>query len=138
MKKVEHIGIAVKELSKAIPVYEKLLNTNCYKVETVESEKVNTAFLKSGETKIELMESTDPAGVIARFIEKRGEGMHHLAFEVEDIREEMARLKKDGFELIHDQPRPGADQKLVCFIHPKHTFGVLVEICQDTRTGREL
>jgi methylmalonyl-CoA/ethylmalonyl-CoA epimerase len=102
-------------------------------VEAVESEKVTTAFLKKGETKIELLESADPEGVIARFIDKKGEGLHHIAFEVEDILAEMDRLKKEGFQLLSDSPKKGADNKLVCFVHPKTTNGVLIEICQEIR-----
>ena len=131
MQKIEHLGIAVKSLETAIPLFEKLLNTACYKTETVESEKVNTAFFKTGETKIELLESFPGDGVINRFIEKKGEGLHHVAFEVADIHTEMERLKTAGFELLHEQPKPGADNKLICFIHPRHTHGVLVEICQE-------
>ncbi len=133
MIRIEHIGIAVKDLNTSISLYENLLCSDCYKVEVVESEKVTTAFLKKGETKIELLESADPGGVIARFIEKKGEGLHHIAFEVEDIHAEMDRLKKEGFQLLSDQPKPGADNKLVCFVHPKTTNGVLVEICQEIR-----
>ncbi|MBK7432480.1 MAG: methylmalonyl-CoA epimerase [Chitinophagaceae bacterium] len=133
MKKVEHIGIAVRELTTAIPLYEKLLNTPCYKTEPVASEMVNTAFFKTGETKIELLESTDPSGVIARFIEKKGEGLHHIAFDVEDIHAEMERLKQEGFELLNETPKPGADNKLVCFLHPKNTHGVLVELCMERK-----
>ena len=129
MSKLEHIGIAVKSLSTAVPLYEKLLNTTCYKTETVHSEKVNTAFFQTGESKIELLESTDPEGVIAAFIGRKGEGIHHIAFEVENIEEEMERLEKEGFVLLNDQPKPGADNKLVCFLHPKSTNGVLVELC---------
>jgi methylmalonyl-CoA/ethylmalonyl-CoA epimerase len=102
----------------------------------VETEKVNTAFFKKGDTKIELLESTDPEGVIARFIEKKGEGMHHIAFDVEDIETEMERMKKEGFVLLNEIPKKGADNKLVCFLHPKHTNGVLIELCQEI--GREL
>lgn len=131
MQKVEHIGIAIRSLEASVPLFEKLLNSRCYKTEAVESEKVNTAFFDAGGTKIELLESTDPEGVIARFIEKKGEGIHHIAFAVEDIEAEMARLKKEGFILLHDTPQPGADKKLVCFLHPKQTHGVLVELCQD-------
>ncbi len=130
MLKVEHIGIAVKGFTSAVPLYEKLLNTNCYKTETVASEQVNTAFFRQGETKIELLESTDPNGVIARFIEKKGEGIHHIAFEVEDIVAEMARLQAEGFTLLNEKPKKGADNKWVCFVHPKGTNGVLVELCQ--------
>ena len=131
MLKVEHIGIAVKGFSTAIPLYEKLLNTPCYKTETVDSEKVNTAFFRQGDTKIELLESTDPEGVIARFIEKKGEGIHHIAYEVEDIYAEMARMQAEGFTLLQEAPKRGADNKWVCFLHPKDTGGVLVELCQE-------
>jgi methylmalonyl-CoA/ethylmalonyl-CoA epimerase len=129
MLKVEHIGIAVKTFGSAIPLYEKLLNTECYKTETVESERVNTAFFLRGDTKIELLESTDPGGVIAKFIEKKGEGIHHIAFE--DIHAEMERLRSLGFVLLNEEPKKGADNKLICFVHPKNTNGVLVEICQE-------
>src|SRR5690242_6966398 len=118
MLKVEHIGIAVKSLAGSLPLFEKLLNTPCYKTELVETEQVNTAFFKQGETKIELLESTGPDGVIARYIEKKGEGIHHIAFEVADIEAEMARLQAEGFVLLSEQPKPGADNKLVCFLHP--------------------
>lgn len=133
MLKVEHIGIAVKGFATAIPLYEKLLNTVCYKTETVDSEKVNTAFFRQGDTKIELLESTDPEGVIARFIEKKGEGIHHIAFEVTDIQAEMTRLQAEGFTLLNETPKKGADNKLVCFLHPKGTNGVLVELCQEIK-----
>ena len=131
MDKIEHIGIAVRSLEKAIPVYEKLLNTVCYKQETVDDEKVNTAFFQTGESKIELLESTTPDGVINRFIEKKGEGMHHIAFAVKDIKAEMLRLKDSGFQLLNEEPKKGADNKWVCFLHPKNTNGVLIELCQD-------
>jgi methylmalonyl-CoA/ethylmalonyl-CoA epimerase len=131
MKNVEHIGIAVRSLADSIPLFEKLLNTSCYKTETVESEAVKTAFFKTGETKIELLESTTDEGVIRKFVERKGEGIHHLAFEVADIRAEMARLKRDGFILLNEQPKRGADNKLVCFLHPKSTNAVLIEICQE-------
>lgn len=131
MQKAEHIGIAVKDFAVSIPLFEKLLNTGCYKAELVESEKVNTAFFKTGETKIELLQSTDPDGVIAKYIEKKGEGIHHIAFEVPDIEAEMERLKREGFILLNDKPKKGADNKLVCFLHPKATNGVLVELCQQ-------
>jgi methylmalonyl-CoA/ethylmalonyl-CoA epimerase len=124
MLKIEHIGIAVRDFSKAIPLFEKLLDTPCYKTEIVESERVNTAFFQKGESKIELLQSTDP------FIGKKGEGVHHIAFEVADIVSEMARLKAEGFILLNEQPKIGADNKLVCFLHPKDTNGVLVELCQ--------
>jgi methylmalonyl-CoA/ethylmalonyl-CoA epimerase len=131
MRKPEHIGIAVKALSSSIPLFEKLLNTKCYKTELVESENVHTAFFKTGDTKIELLESTVTDGVIAKFIEKKGEGMHHIAFDVEDIYAEMERLKKEGFILLNEKPKDGADNKLVCFLHPKTTNGVLIELCQE-------
>jgi methylmalonyl-CoA/ethylmalonyl-CoA epimerase len=131
MRKVEHIGIAVKDFTTSIPLFEALLNTACYKQETVESENVNTAFFKQGETKIELLQSTDPNGVIAKFIEKKGEGIHHIAFDTNDIFEEMERLKNAGFVLLNEIPKQGADNKLVCFLHPKNTNGVLIELCQE-------
>lgn len=137
MQKVEHIGIAVKSLANSVPLFEKLLNSPCYKTELVDNERVNTAFLKTGETKIELLESTDPDGVIARYIEKKGEGIHHIAFEVADIEAEMKRLKTDGFVLLNETPKMGADNKLVCFLHPKHTNGVLIELCMSVRTPSE-
>jgi methylmalonyl-CoA/ethylmalonyl-CoA epimerase len=134
MQKVEHIGIAVRTLADSVPLFEKLLNSQCYKTERVESEKVNTAFFQKGETKIELLESTEADGVISKFIEKKGEGLHHIAFEVADIESEMERLKNEGFVLLNDKPKPGADNKLVCFIHPKNTNGVLIELCQSVRS----
>jgi methylmalonyl-CoA/ethylmalonyl-CoA epimerase len=127
---VDHIGIAVKDLQVSIPIFEKLLNCACYKKEAVESEKVTTAFLLKNSTKIELLESTDPEGVIAKFIAKKGEGMHHIAFEVADIVIEMERLRNEGFTLLQDSPKKGADNKLVCFVHPRETNGVLIELCQ--------
>jgi methylmalonyl-CoA/ethylmalonyl-CoA epimerase len=133
MQNVEHIGIAVKNLADSVPIFEKLLSTGCYKTEVVETEGVNTAFLRAGSTKIELLESSNPDGVIARFIEKKGEGLHHIAFEVEDIEAEMARLKKEGFVLLNDKPKPGADNKLICFLHPKNTSGVLIELCMEQK-----
>jgi methylmalonyl-CoA/ethylmalonyl-CoA epimerase len=131
MLKVEHIGIAVKDFETAIPLFEKLLNTDCYKKEVVASENVNTAFFKQGETKIELLESSAEDGVIAKFIEKKGEGIHHIAFDVADIYTEMERLKSEGFILLNEIPKKGADNKLVCFLHPKTTNGVLIELCQE-------
>ena len=131
MDKIEHIGIAVRSLEEAIPVYEKLLNTSCYKQELVENENVNAAFFRTGESKIELLESTSPEGVINRFIERKGEGMHHIAFAVKDIKEEMKRLKESGFQLLNEEPKKGADNKWVCFLHPKNTNGVLIELCQE-------
>ena len=119
MLKIEHIGIAVKGFESAVPLYEKLLNTPCYKTEMVESEQVNTAFFQKGDTKVELLESTDPNGVIARFIDKKGEGIHHIAFEVADIVAEMERLQAEGFTLLNEKPKKGADNKWICFVHPK-------------------
>ncbi len=133
MQKVEHIGIAVKELSVSIPLFEKLLNSSCYKTESVDSEQVNTAFFQTGDTKIELLESASPDGVIARFIDKKGEGIHHIAFEVADIFAEMKRLTAEGFTLLNEVPKKGADNKLVCFLHPKGTNGVLIELCQTDK-----
>lgn len=133
MIRVEHIGIAVKSLTDSIPLFEKMLNTNCYKTELVESEHVQTAFFQKGETKLELLESTTPDGVISKFVEKKGEGMHHIAFEVADILTEMERLKKEGFLLLNEVPKKGADNKLVAFLHPKTTNGVLIEICQEIK-----
>jgi methylmalonyl-CoA/ethylmalonyl-CoA epimerase len=133
MQKVEHIGIAVKSLSVSVPLFEKLMGTACYKTEEVREERVTTAFLQCGETKIELLESMDAEGVIARFIEKRGEGIHHIAFAVDDIQSEMRRLTEQGFILLNKAPKQGADNKLVCFLHPGHTGGVLVEICQEKK-----
>jgi methylmalonyl-CoA/ethylmalonyl-CoA epimerase len=132
--KIEHIGIAVRELTQSVPLFEKLLNTSCYKTEQVESEQVATAFFKTGDTKIELLESSHAEGVIARFIEKKGEGLHHIAFEVEDIEAEMKRLAGEGFILLNDTPKPGADNKLVCFLHPKGTNGVLIELCMERKS----
>jgi methylmalonyl-CoA/ethylmalonyl-CoA epimerase len=134
MLKPEHIGIAVKDLSISVPLFEKLLNSQCYKTETVESEAVNTAFFKTGDTKIELVQSNTEDGVIAKFIDRKGEGMHHIAFEVTDIEAEMARLQAEGFVLLNEKPKLGADNKLVCFLHPKGTNGVLVELCQERKS----
>ncbi|MFM2338589.1 MAG: methylmalonyl-CoA epimerase [Bacteroidota bacterium] len=133
MQKIEHIGIAVKSLAVSIPLFEKLLHTTCYKTETVESEKVNTAFFMQGANKIELLESTTADGVIAKFIQKKGEGFHHIAYSVDDIEEEMKRLKAEGFVLLNDTPKKGADNKLVCFIHPKSTNSILTELCQEIK-----
>jgi methylmalonyl-CoA/ethylmalonyl-CoA epimerase len=131
MEKLEHLGIAVKSLSASIPLFEALLNTTCYKEEQVESEAVRTAFFAVGTQKIELLESSDPNGIIARFIERKGEGIHHIAFAVTDIEAEMKRLTAAGFVLLNDQPTQGADNKLVCFLHPKTTNGVLIELCME-------
>ncbi|NEM97309.1 methylmalonyl-CoA epimerase [Pontibacter burrus] len=133
MKKVEHIGIAVKNFSEANGLYYKLLGAEPYKTEYVDSEGVNTSFFKVGDTKIELLEATNPDSAIAKFIEKRGEGIHHIAFEVEDIIAEMERLKQEGFTLLNEQPKNGADNKLVCFVHPKSAHGVLVELTQEIK-----
>jgi methylmalonyl-CoA/ethylmalonyl-CoA epimerase len=131
MQKIEHIGIAVKDLQTAVPLYEKLLNTNCYKQELVASENVMTAFFATGDNKIELLQSTADDGVIAKYIDKKGEGIHHIAFAVKDIYAEMQRLKDEGFVLLNEQPKEGADNKLICFVHPKNTNGVLIELCMD-------
>ena len=133
MLKVEHIGIAVRTLAESVPLFEKLLNSQCYKTEVVESEKVNTAFFKTKDTKIELLESIEENGVISKFIEKKGEGLHHIAFEVDNIETEMERLKNEGFALLNDKPKKGADNKLVCFLHPKSTNGVLIELCEEIK-----
>ena len=135
MLKVEHIGIAVKDFANAIPLFEKLLNSQCYKTEMVESEQVNTAFFKQGDTKIELVESISETGVIAQFIERKGEGIHHIAFEVADIIAEMKRLQAEGFVLLNETPKQGADNKLVCFLHPKNTNGVLIELCMEKKSS---
>lgn len=131
MIKLEHIGIAVSNLEVSIPLFEKLLNTNCYKTEVVESENVRTAFFQKRDTKVELLESSHPEGVIAKYIEKKGEGIHHLAFEVENIVEEIVRLENEGFVFVNKEPKKGADNKMICFLHPKETNGVLIEICQE-------
>ncbi len=131
IKKVEHIGIAVKNLEESGKLYQRLLGISPYKRETVESEGVVTLFFKTGESKIELLASIEPGGVIARFIEKHGEGIHHIAFETDDIEAELERLKREGFTLIHEKPKAGADNKLVAFVHPKSAGGVLVELCQE-------
>lgn len=128
---LDHIGIAVKDLETAVKTYEKLLNTPCYKRETVESEKVTAAFFKTGESKIELLGASEPGTIIEKYIERRGEGLHHIAFEVEDIEEELSRLKAAGFTLLNDQPKEGADNKLVAFVHPGDNHGVLIELCQS-------
>jgi methylmalonyl-CoA/ethylmalonyl-CoA epimerase len=131
MNKIEHIGIAVKDLNVSINLYENLLGVACYKKEEVVSESVTTAFFKTGESKIELLGATSPDSVISKFIEKKGEGIHHIAFEVTDILIEIDRLKKLGFVFVNDVPKRGADNKLICFVHPKNTNGVLIELCQE-------
>lgn len=131
MKKVEHIGIAVKDLARANDLFTRLFNQPNYKQEELASEGVSTSFFQVGETKIELLEATNENSAIAKFIEKRGEGIHHIAFEVEDIEAEMDRLTKEGFQLIYQSPKDGADNKRICFLHPKSTNGVLIELCQE-------
>jgi methylmalonyl-CoA/ethylmalonyl-CoA epimerase len=133
MHKVEHIGIAVSSLSQAVPLFEKLLNSQCYKLEEVKGEMVKTAFFQKGETKIELLEASSEDSVISKFITKKGEGLHHIAFEVADINAEMERLKTEGFILLNEEPKSGADNKLVCFLHPKSTNSVLIELCQERK-----
>ncbi len=131
MKKIEHLGIAVTDLQASIGVFEKLLNTTCYKMEEVISEGVRTAFFQVGESKIELLEATNPESPIAKFLAKQGSGIHHIAFEVEDIESEMERLSSLDFVLIQQTPKDGADDKRTAFLHPKSTKGVLVELCQE-------
>ena len=131
IKKIEHLGIAVKSLDEAIPLYERLLQTTCYKTESVSSEGVNTAFFQIGEAKIELLEANNQNSPIAKFLAKRGEGFHHVAFEVYNIEEELARLQKLDFILLHLSPKEGADNKRIAFLHPKSTMGMLIELCQD-------
>ncbi|NNF01764.1 MAG: methylmalonyl-CoA epimerase [Bacteroidia bacterium] len=131
VRKIEHIGIAVKDLDVANEVYEKLLGIRPYKLESVDSENVNTSFFKTGDSKVELLEATDDDSAIAKFIEKRGEGIHHIAFDVEDIQAEMKRLKDLGFKILNEEPKAGADNKLVCFVHPKDCNGVLIELCEE-------
>jgi methylmalonyl-CoA/ethylmalonyl-CoA epimerase len=133
IKKIEHLGIAVKNITDANAVYHKLLGTESYKTEKVESENVLTSFFKVGESKIELLEGTSADSPITKFIEKKGEGIHHVAFEVEDIETEMRRLKEQGFTLLSDKPKQGADNKLICFVHPKSANGVLIELCQEIK-----
>ena len=130
---IDHIGIAVEDLEKAVETWQAILQTECYKRETVDSEKVVTAFFKTGESKIELLGASSDDSVIKKYISKRGEGLHHIAFEVDDIQAEMARLKDEGFTLLNEKPKKGADNKLVAFVHPKDNTGVLVELCQSIR-----
>jgi methylmalonyl-CoA/ethylmalonyl-CoA epimerase len=131
MLKIEHIGIAVKDLNTSNELFKKIFNQAHYKTEEVQSEGVNTSFFQIGENKIELLEATNPDSPIAKFIEKKGEGIHHIAFDVADIRAEMKRLESEGFVLLNQEPKNGADNKLVCFLHPKGTNGVLIELCQE-------
>jgi methylmalonyl-CoA/ethylmalonyl-CoA epimerase len=135
MNKIEHIGIAVKDLEQSCNLYEQLLGVAAYKKETVASEGVDTAFFLTGTNKIELLAATSDDSAIASFVRKKGEGIHHLAFEVDDIYAEMERLKREGFVLLSDEPKVGADNKLICFVHPKGTNGVLVEICQEIKNN---
>lgn len=131
MKKIEHIGIAVKDIMASNQLFESLLGVPPYKTETVESEGVRTSFFATGPNKIELLEATNADSPIAKFIEKKGEGIHHIAFDVENIVEEIARLKAEGFTVLNETPKKGADNKLIAFLHPKGTNGVLIELCQE-------
>jgi methylmalonyl-CoA/ethylmalonyl-CoA epimerase len=131
LKKIEHIGIAVKSLENSNKLFQKLFGKEHYKIEAVESEGVSTSFFMLGDTKIELLQATNENSAIAKFIEKKGEGIHHIAYEVENIDEEMLRLKSEGFEILNAIPKDGADNKRICFLHPKSTNGVLVELCQE-------
>lgn len=133
MLKIEHIGIAVKNLNESNELFRKLLGRTHYKIEEVASEHVNTSFFQIGESKIELLEATAPESAIAKYLDKKGEGIHHIAFEVEDIHAEMKRMEAEGFRLLNEKPKRGADNKLVCFIHPKSANGVLVELCQSIK-----
>jgi methylmalonyl-CoA/ethylmalonyl-CoA epimerase len=133
MNKIEHIGIAVSNMEKSNELFSKLLGVAPYKAEVVESEGVATSFFKTGENKIELLEALNPESPIAKFIAKKGEGIHHIAFDVDDIQAEMKRLKAEGFILLNEEPKRGADNKLVCFLHPKSSNGVLVELCQEIK-----
>ena len=131
IKKIEHLGIAVKSIEASLPIFEKLLGKEMYKTETVHSESVKTAFIELGESKIELLEATDPSSSIAKFLEKNREGFHHLAIDVENIEAEITRLTKEGFTLIHQSPKAGADNKKIAFLHPKSTNGMLIELCEE-------
>lgn len=131
INKIEHLGFAVQDANEAIPVFNKIFGTEPYKIETVESEKVKTIFYQVGPNKIELLESTDPDGVIAKFIAKKGQAMHHVAFDVTNIDEEIARLKEEGFQFINENPKQGADNKIIAFLHPATTNGILIELCQE-------
>jgi len=134
LRKIEHIGIAVASIEESLSIYETLLGTKCYKTETVESESVKTAFLHIGESKIELLEATNPESPIAKYLEKKGPGIHHIAFDVEDIEAEITRLTTEGFQLIHSSPKGGADNKLIAFLHPKSTGHILIELCQEKKS----
>ncbi len=133
MLKIEHLGIAVKNIEQSNDLFTKLFGKVPYKLEKVESENVSTSFFMIGESKIELLEATNPDSAIAKFIEKKGEGIHHIAFEVTDIYAEMKRLQSEGFTLLSEEPKKGADNKLICFIHPKTSNGVLIELCQEIK-----
>lgn len=133
MEKIEHIGIAVKDIKASNELFSKLFGKPHYKIEAVESEGVMTSFFEAGPNKIELLQATSEDSPIAKFIEKKGEGIHHIAFAVSDIDTEIERLKNEGFRMIHDQPKKGADHKLIAFLHPKSTNGVLIELCQDIK-----
>jgi len=133
MLKIEHLGIAVKSLEQSNGLFTKLFGKAPYKLEKVETEGVSTSFFMMGDSKIELLEATNPDSPIAKFIEKKGEGIHHIAFEVQDIRSEMKRLQSEGFTLLSAEPKKGADNKLICFLHPKGTNGVLIELCQEIK-----
>lgn len=131
MRKIEHLGIAVKSIEESAKIYEALLGSSCYKIEEVVSEGVKTAFYQIGESKIELLEATNEHSPIYKFIEKKGQGIHHIAFDVKDIHAEIERLKAEGFQLINEVPKDGADNKIIAFLHPKSTDGILVELCQE-------
>lgn len=133
MRKIEHLGIAVKSIEESAKIYEALLGSKCYKIEEVASENVKTAFYQIGESKIELLEATNESSPIHKFIEKKGQGIHHIAFDVEDIYAEIERLKGEGFQLINETPKNGADNKIIAFLHPKSTDGILVELCQERK-----
>lgn len=133
MNKIEHIGIAVKDLNVSNEIFTKLFGEAPYKQEVVESEGVTTSFFKNGPNKIELLQATNPDSPIAKFIEKKGEGIHHIAFDVTDIESEIVRLKNEGFTMIHETPKKGADNKIIAFLHPKSTNGVLIELCQEIK-----
>ena len=133
LKKIEHLGIAVDSIEESLKMYESLLGTSCYKLESVESEGVKTAFLQIGESKIELLEATNVDSPIAKFLSKKGNGIHHIAFETDNIEDEIERLIAQGFELIHQTPKDGADNKRIAFLHPKSTDGILVELCQEKK-----
>ncbi len=137
MKKIEHIGIAVKDLDASNKLFSKFFGKEQYKIEEVESEHVLTSFFKSGPNKIELLQATSSDSPIAKFIEKKGEGIHHIAFAVDNIYQEIKRLESEGFTLIHTEPKKGADNKLIAFLHPKSTNGVLIELCQDLPDNKE-